>query len=91
MSDSLFDIDAGPTEGAQQRGAPARKPAQQLAGRRLGEILIAQGTVSADKLAEALAAQAERGGRIGEVLIQMKACGEEQVLKALAAQLELPY
>jgi general secretion pathway protein E len=74
--------------------AAARAPRQKtadLAGRPLGEILVAQGAITAAKLAEALAAQAERGGRLGEVLVSMKACSEEQVLKALAAQLELPY
>src|SRR5436853_7590864 len=70
--------------------APARKP-RDLAGLPLGEIMLAHGTVTREKLDEALAAQAERGGRIGEVLISLKACSEEQVLKALAAQLELPY
>src|SRR5438445_10856174 len=72
--------------------APARKPAGQgLAGLRIGEILLAQGAVTREKLEEALAAQGERGGRLGEVLVSLKACSEEQVLKALAAQLELPY
>src|SRR2546428_9712947 len=68
-----------------------RSAGQSLAGRPIGEILVAQGVVSAEKVAEALAAQAERGGRLVEVLISLKACSEEQVLKALAAQLELPY
>src|SRR5438270_4541376 len=72
--------------------APARKPdGQGFAGLRIGEILLAQGAVTREKLEEALAAQGERGGRLGEVLISIKACSEEQVLKALAAQLELPY
>src|SRR5207302_10704288 len=72
--------------------APARKPAGQgLAGLRIGEILLAQGAVTREKLEEALAAQGERGGRLGEVLVWLEACSEEQVLKALAAQLELPY
>jgi general secretion pathway protein E len=71
----------------------ARKaPVHVLAGRPLGEILIAQNVITESKLAEALAAQGERGAaRLGEVLISLKACSEEQVLKALAAQLELPY
>ncbi|HET9753619.1 MAG TPA: type II secretion system ATPase GspE, partial [Myxococcales bacterium] len=71
---------------------PARKTqARSLAGLLLGEVLVAQGAVSRDKLEEALQAQAERGGRVGELLISLKACSEEQVLKGLAAQLELPY
>ena len=70
--------------------APARRP-RSLAGEAIGTILVAHGAVAADKLAEALAVQADKGGRLGEVLISLKACTEEQVLKALAAQLELPY
>src|SRR5262249_17066077 len=70
---------------------PSPAAARSLAGLPLGEILLAHGAVSREKLDEALAAQAERGGRLGEVLISLKACNEEQVLKALAAQLELPY
>jgi len=75
-----------------QAAAPrAKAPGASLAGRPIGEILVAQGAVSEERIAEALALQVERGGRLGEVLISLKACSEEQVLKALAAQLELPY
>src|SRR5712675_2283538 len=75
-----------------QAASPRPKVAgASLAGRPIGEILVAQGVVPQEKVAEALAAQAERGGRLGEVLSSLKACSEEQVLKALAAQLELPY
>src|SRR2546428_12522178 len=75
-----------------QAAAPRAKAAgASLAGRPIGEILVAQGVVSQEKIAEALAVQAERGGRLGEVLISLKACSEEQVLKALAAQLAPPY
>src|SRR6267143_342152 len=75
-----------------QAAAPrAKAPGASLAGRPIGEILVAQGVVPQEKIAEALALQVERGGRLGEVLISLKACSEEQVLKALAAQLELTY
>ncbi|HKB75528.1 MAG TPA: type II secretion system ATPase GspE [Myxococcales bacterium] len=76
---------------AQAEAPRAKAAGASLAGRPIGEILVAQGAVPQEKVAEALAAQAERGGRLGEVLISLKACSEEQVLKALAAQLELPY
>src|SRR5918911_1607571 len=76
---------------AQATPPRAKAPAKSLAGRPIGEILVAQGIVTADKIAEALTVQAERGGRLGEVLVSLKACSEEQVLKALAAQVELPY
>src|SRR5690349_13570604 len=70
--------------------APAPRKAV-LAGRPIGEIMLAHGAITREKLDEALAAQSERGGRLGEVLVSLKSCSEEQVLKALAAQLELPY
>ena len=76
---------------AQAAPTRAKAPAASLAGRPIGEILVAQGAVPQEKIAEALAVQSERGGRLGEVLVSLKACSEEQVLKALAAQLELPY
>ena len=68
-----------------------RAPPRLLAGRPIGEILVAHLAVSQERIDEALAAQGERGGRLGELLVSMKACSEEQVLKALATQLELPY
>ena len=71
--------------------APPAARKRSLAGRPLGEILLAQGAVSPEKLEEALSQQKERGGRVGELLLQLKACAEEQILKALAVQLDLPY
>jgi general secretion pathway protein E len=70
---------------------PLKAPARSLAGLPIGEIMVAQGSISREKIGEALTAQEERGGRLGEALIYLKACTEEQVLIALAAQLELPY
>jgi len=76
---------------SQAAASRAKASGASLAGRPIGEILVAQGAVPQEKVAEALAVQAERGGRLGEILVSLKACSEEQVLKALAAQLELPY
>ena len=76
---------------AQAAASRAKASGASLAGRPLGEILVAQGVVPQERIAEALAVQAERGGRLGEILVSLKACSEEQVLKALATQLELPY
>jgi general secretion pathway protein E len=70
---------------------PLKAPTRSLAGLPLGEIMVAQGSITREKIGEALTSQEERGGRFGEALIYLKVCGEEQVLIALAAQLELPY
>ena len=65
--------------------------AYHLIGRPLGEILVAQGCVTVDKVEEALVTQAEKGGRLGEILVQMKVVREDDVLRALAEQLDLPF
>lgn len=62
-----------------------------LFGRPLGQILVHSMGLTEEKLAEALAAQADKGGRLGEVLVGMKAVTEEDVVRALAAQLDLEY
>src|SRR5947209_16220233 len=64
-------MDSSSTAAAESLRKPA---ARSLAGLPLGEIMLAHGTVTREKLDEALAAQAERGGRIGEVLISLNAC-----------------
>ena len=71
--------------------AAAAPASPRLAGRPLGEILVAQAHLDPELLAEALRAQAEEGGRIGELLVARRALGEEDVARALASQLELPY
>jgi len=62
-----------------------------LCGRRIGEILRVTSGLTEEKLAEALAVQAEKGGRLGDVLVGLKAVPEEDVAKALGLQLDLPY
>ena len=57
--------------------------------KRLGEILVDNGVVSAADLAEVLEVQAERGGRLGELMVAQKLVEEEQLLRALGEQLHL--
>jgi type IV pilus assembly protein PilB len=59
--------------------------------RRLGELLIESGLLTADKLSEALVAQKRTGKRLGEVLIDMKIISEEEMAFALAMQLKIPF
>src|SRR5215468_8956857 len=63
-----------------------------LAGRPLGEILIALGQITGDDLNDALDEQREKkDGRIGEILVAMKKVDEEKVARALALQLDMPF
>jgi general secretion pathway protein E len=91
MSTQLTDSaapSAPPSGPAAAAGAPSV-----LRGRPLGEILEAIAGVPAEKVAEALALQADdpAGGRLGEALVKAKVATEEQVLRAVALQLDLPF
>ncbi|MBN2359187.1 MAG: type II secretion system ATPase GspE [Deltaproteobacteria bacterium] len=62
-----------------------------MAGRPLGEILVASCGLSVSKLGELLDLQAEKGGdRIGELLVAAKATTISDVNLALSVQLQLP-
>ncbi|MBX3227505.1 MAG: sugar transferase [Labilithrix sp.] len=52
------------------------------------EILLRYGSVTQEKIDEALAIQEERGGQIGRILVQLGACSEEAIARALIEQLK---
>ncbi|WP_420434328.1 GspE/PulE family protein [Hyphobacterium sp.] len=55
----------------------------------IGDILLEDGSVSTDDIAEALAYQRETGTMIGQALLRLGAVAEERLLAALSTQLEL--
>ena len=59
--------------------------------KKLGELLVDWGIISANSLADALSYAKDHGKRIGEALIEMELCGEDDVTKALATQFGLEY
>ncbi|MFA5060229.1 MAG: ATPase, T2SS/T4P/T4SS family [Candidatus Omnitrophota bacterium] len=59
--------------------------------RKLGEILVQQGLISANQLGQAIAVQKKDGGRIGEILVKLGIIKEEEMVAALGKQLLLPY
>lgn len=59
--------------------------------KRLGEILIEQGSLDQEQLAKALAHQKENGGLIGQILIKLAFVTEEDIVIALATQFNFPY
>ena len=59
--------------------------------RRLGQILVEAGTISAEALEAALVRQKSAGEKIGEALVAMGAASADDVLRALALQHELPF
>src|SRR5258708_34966376 len=60
--------------------------------KRLGELLVAAGAVTAADLEWAVSAQRRQPGkRIGEILVAGKRVRAQAVAQALAAQFELPF
>ena len=51
---------------------------------KLGELLVKQGTISEDMLAQALEAQKKEGSRLGTTLINLGFVKEEDLLSALS-------
>ncbi len=58
--------------------------------KRIGDILVETGVISAQQLTEALARQRRTRERLGRILVEQKTATEKQIAQALAAQLDLP-
>jgi len=72
-------------------GEQARVKEAFMAGVRLGDILVEQGVITQDQLADGLRAQRHFGGRLGSVLVELGFLTEEQLAMALSRQLSIPY
>ncbi len=56
----------------------------------IGQVLVENGTLTADQLAEAIVSQAGSGRLLGEVLVDLGLVGERDLSTALAHQFKLP-
>ncbi|MCR9076343.1 MAG: hypothetical protein NXI07_09935, partial [bacterium] len=59
--------------------------------KKLGQILVAQGTINAEQADQGVKHAKETGKRVGEALIDLGLVDEMQVIKALAAQYGMKY
>lgn len=59
--------------------------------KRIGEVLLERGVITAKELEKAIAHQKEQGGLMGQVLIQLGFVTEEEIALALTAQYGFPY
>ena len=57
---------------------------------RLGKLLIEQGLISQDQLADALMAQSETGEKLGAILLRLGHVQEESIAGTLSRQLQIP-
>ena len=65
--------------------------AKRIITKRIGEVLLERGVITAKELEKAVAHQKEHGGLMGQVLIQLGAVTEEEIALALTAQYGFPY
>ena len=63
------------------------------APRRLGDLLVARGYLTDERLHEALAKQRSdgRGKLLGEILVDLEFCTEDQIVECLADEYGVPY
>jgi type IV pilus assembly protein PilB len=86
VADYLAEVDAASGE-----SRPAARPVPGTKNRRLGEILLATGALSQDRLEQALHEQSERGTHLGRLLVEKGWLSESQLLDALSQQLGIPH
>src|SRR3989442_1814579 len=70
--------------------APGGGSVAKVQRKRIGDILVETGVISAKQLTEALAGQRRTRERLGRILVEQKVATEKQIAQALAAQLDLP-
>ena len=58
--------------------------------KRLGDILIDSGFLTAAELAEALSAQQGTDKRLGEIIVEMGLLSELDILRAISSQYDIP-
>lgn len=59
--------------------------------KKLGQVLVERGVITAQQLEQALAHQTQHGGLLGQALVQLESVTEEEVALALTAQYGFPY
>ncbi|HIE43874.1 MAG TPA: type II secretion system protein GspE, partial [Candidatus Omnitrophica bacterium] len=59
-------------------------------GKRIGDILLEEGTITESQFAEALKIQKEKGGLLGEILLQMGVIDEEKLVDILSKKVGVP-
>jgi type IV pilus assembly protein PilB len=59
--------------------------------KKIGEILIEQGSATQDQIVAAVLESKDYGKRVGEVLVEQGACTEEQIARALAEQFGVEF
>jgi type IV pilus assembly protein PilB len=67
------------------------KPYPQESRQRLGDILVARGLLSRERIEEAIAVQKKNNKQLAQILIGEGWVSEQQVLEALSDQLSVPY
>lgn len=59
--------------------------------KRLGDILVEAGLITAEQLQDALAKQKTMGKRLGKVLVETGLTNEDSIATTLASQMNIPY
>ncbi len=61
------------------------------ASRKIGQVLISEGAITAGQLNEALAQQTQKGGFIGQILVDLGYVKQDAIVLALVRQCKIPH
>ncbi len=64
---------------------------QKIRRRKIGEMMVAEGLITPDQLAEALEHQKQSGESIGEVLLNDRLVTENDIVRTICTQYQVPY
>ncbi|WP_224363374.1 protein kinase domain-containing protein [Hyalangium versicolor] len=70
---------------------PQGKPVPRPGRKRIGDILVARGSLPQEWLDQALVIQRRKGGKLGQILIGEKLLDGEELVRALSEQSGLPH
>src|SRR5437763_1624708 len=60
-----------------------------MRSKQLGQLLLENGDVQSDQIADALKQQEQSGGLLGQILQQSGACSDQQIAAALLKQVQV--
>lgn len=88
----MMESDAQTNEQSSSTGSASNtSPSSRPVHRRLGELLLEQGLITKEELAEVLTLQNDEGGFLGELLVRQKYISQDVISEFLVKQCKIPH
>src|SRR5512141_2164973 len=70
--------------------SPGKENLEEMAKKRLGELLLETGRLGEEELTRALAEQRSKRGKLGDVIVNLGLATEQEIAQVLSLQLGIP-